>query len=204
MKSKTFSVVISAPSGAGKTTIIEKLLFDCDDLKFVISTTTRPKREKEIDGESYHFIEHNKFKQMINDNQFLEWAEVHQNYYGTSKKEIDRIKSEGKIPIFDVDVQGAKSLKDCLADAIFIFILPPSLSELKSRLMGRNTDSEEQIELRIKNSLRELDEYKNYDYIVINDDLTSAIKDVKSIIHSEKFRLEKMKSQVENIMEKKT
>lgn len=127
---------------------------------------------------------------MADRNEFIEWAFVHGNYYGTSKKEIDRICCNGKIPIFDVDVQGAGSLKGKLGSAVYIFIVPPSREVLESRLRNRRTDSEEQIQIRMRNAIRELGEYAQYDYIVVNDDLDVALNELRSIVTAELCKTE--------------
>ena len=190
MKTNKLSVVISAPSGAGKTTLINRLLGSENRFSFSISTTTRPMRAGEVDGKSYYFISEDDFRGMIDRGEFLEWARVHGNYYGTSKKEIDRICCDGKIPIFDVDVQGARTLKGTLAGAVYIFIIPPSRKVLESRLRNRKTDSEEQIQIRLGNAIRELGEYAQYDYIVVNDDLEIALNELRSIITAELCKTE--------------
>jgi len=153
--------------------------------EFSISTTTRPRRQGEIDGKSYYFINETDFRGMIDRSEFAEWAQVHGNYYGTSKKEIDRICCNGKIPIFDVDVQGARTLKGSLDSAVYIFIVPPSREVLESRLRNRKTDSEEQIQIRLRNAIRELGEYAQYDYVVVNDDLEVALNELRSIVTAE-------------------
>jgi guanylate kinase len=188
LKANNLSVVISAPSGAGKTTLINRLLGSENSFDFSISTTTRPPRNGEIDGKSYYFIPESEFRGMIDRGEFLEWARVHGNYYGTSKKEIDRICCNAKIPIFDVDVQGARSLKGTLDGAVYIFIVPPSREVLESRLRNRKTDSEEQIQIRLGNAIRELGEYAQYDYIVVNDDLETALNELRSIVTAELCR----------------
>jgi len=185
LKANKLSLVISAPSGAGKTTLINRLLSYDSRFTFSISTTTRPRRNNEIDGKSYYFVQENEFKGMVDRGEFIEWALVHGNYYGTSKKEIDRICCIGKIPIFDVDVQGARSLKGRLDGAVYIFIVPPSRGVLESRLRNRKTDSEEQIQIRMRNAIRELGEYAQYDYIVVNDDLDVALNELRSIVTAE-------------------
>jgi guanylate kinase len=134
-----FSVIISAPSGAGKTTLIEKLLIQNPVFEFAVSTTTRIKRAGESEGKNYYFVSYDEFMQMVDRGEFLEWAKVHDNYYGTTKKEVDRIKALSKIPIFDVDVQGARSLRNKLQNVISIFIIPPSIQELEKRLRHRST-----------------------------------------------------------------
>jgi len=182
---KLFSIVIAAPSGAGKTTIIRKLTAGNPDLKFSISTTTRPVRNGEKHGVNYYFTTAEEFRSMIDQGEFVEWAHVHKNYYGTTKKEIDRIKGEGKIPIFDVDVQGSSSLRKKLPGAVFIFIVPPSLQILESRLRDRNTDSNEQISVRLQNAVKELQHFHLFDYIIVNDDLEEAIDKCTSVIVAE-------------------
>jgi guanylate kinase len=185
LKANNLSVVISAPSGAGKTTLINRLLSADDRFEFSISTTTRPRREGEKAGRSYDFTDEAQFREMIGQDAFVEWAKVHGNYYGTSKKEIDRICCNGKIPIFDVDVQGARTLKCRLDSAVYIFIVPPSREVLESRLRNRKTDSEEQIQIRLRNAIKELGEYTQYDYIVVNDDLEVALNELRSIVTAE-------------------
>ncbi len=194
------SIVISAPSGAGKSTIIKRILARLDQLEFAISSTTRPKREGECCGKDYHFLSSDKFQKQIDDDGFVEWAVVHDNYYGTSKKELDRINSLGKIPLFDVDVQGAKSLRNNLYGAIFIFILPPSLQELERRLRSRNTDSEEQIQIRLGRARGEIQQSSLFDYIVINSDINAAVDDVTAIIRAAQMRYEYCETKIESIL----
>lgn len=187
----SIKIVISAPSGAGKTTLITRLVKEVRGLEFSISTTTRSSRRGEVDGKSYYFISKDEFRKRIKETAFVEWAMVHGNYYGTSKKEIDRITSDGNIPIFDVDVQGSHSLRDKLDNAVFILIVPPSIAELEKRLRLRNTDSESVIQLRLRNAVGELKHYDNFDYIVVNDDLERALDDLKSIIIAEQRRTDR-------------
>lgn len=184
-----FSIVISAPSGAGKTTIIRMLLEQNSRLAFSVSTTTRPERPGEKKGVHYYHVDHNEFEDMISEGEFVEWARVHDNYYGTTQKEIDRITGLGRIPIFDVDVQGAGSLKEKLQGALFIFIVPPSLQVLESRLRSRKTESDDQIGVRLRNARKELQEYHLFDYIIINDDLDEAVKKCSSIVTAESCRM---------------
>ncbi|RPI93931.1 MAG: guanylate kinase, partial [Spirochaetales bacterium] len=124
------------------------------------------------------------------------WAEVHQNYYGTAKKEVDRIKSTGRIPIFDVDVQGARQLKGRIDDAVFIFIAPPSVDSLRERLVKRDTESTEQIELRLSNAIKELQDYVLYDYVIINDSVESSVGSMRSIVGAEMCRMHRVKSRL--------
>ncbi|OHD71536.1 MAG: guanylate kinase [Spirochaetes bacterium RBG_16_49_21] len=195
------SLVISAPSGAGKTTLIAELLAADERLEFSVSTTTRPKREGEAQGASYNFVGLEEFQKMIRENAFLEWAEVHGNYYGTTKKEIDRIQRAGRIPIFDVDVQGARSLKRRLGKATSIFIVPPSRGILVSRLRNRKTDSESQIRIRLKKARWELTQFQLYDYIIINDDIDVAVDQVKSIVTAELCRQHRASRVISDMLE---
>jgi guanylate kinase len=170
-------------------------------LAFSVSTTTRTRREGEVDGESYYYIDDAAFKTMIDAGEFVEWAKVHTHYYGTTKKEIDRIRAAGKIPVFDVDVQGARNLRENIDDAVLIFILPPSIDSLVERLRQRNTESEEELTIRVSNAIRELREYRNYDYFIINDRLEDAIADAKSVIRAELLKRERMCAKVGAILE---
>ena len=168
---------------------------------FSISTTTRPKRAGETAGKSYNFIAESEFHDLIKRDAFVEWARVHGNYYGTTKKEIDRICHAGKIPIFDVDVQGARTLKGKLDNAVYLFIVPPSREVLESRLRNRKTDSEEQIQIRMRNAISELKEYDLYDYIIVNDDLDIALNQLRSIVTAELCRKEKVSYIISGILE---
>lgn len=196
-----FSIVVSAPSGTGKTTIIKRLMGKKRDFVFAVSTTTRLRRPGEKDGRNYYFVDEEKFKNKIQNDEFLEWAIVHENYYGTSKKEVDRIGASGKIPIFDVDTQGAKQLRGKLSNAIFIFIIPPSIDELRKRLNERGSDSKEQIEIRIRNAIGELKEYRVYDYIVINESIEKTVEDFESILRVEDYRSARNSLRIQKILE---
>jgi guanylate kinase len=197
----SLSLVISAPSGAGKTTLINMLLETDDRVAFSVSTTTRPKREGEIEGASYNFIDTEEFKKMIARGEFIEWAQVHGNYYGTTKKEIDRIQRAGKISIFDVDVQGALSLKGKLERAAYIFIVPPGRDILLSRLRKRKTDSEAQIQIRLQKALWELTQFLLYDYIVVNNDIEVALNEIRSIVTAELCRQQRLSNFITNMVE---
>lgn len=193
--------VISAPSGAGKTTLINRLLDTEDDFMFSISTTTRSRRKGELDEVHYNFVSEDEFKRMIENNEFVEWAEVYGNYYGTTKKEVDRIMESGKIPLFDVDVQGSRHLKQQIKEGVFIFIIPPSPEILEERLIGRKTENGEQLKIRLKNAYSEISEYKNFDYVIINCDLETAFQRLKSIVTAEKCRMKNIKNQIDDILE---
>ncbi len=194
-------MVISAPSGAGKTTLIRRLLGSDARFAFSISTTTRTPRPGERDGESYRFVDERRFLAMIDEGHFAEWARVHDRYYGTTKKEIDRIRSAGKIPIFDVDVQGARNLKNGPVEAVYIFIVPPSRRELEARLRNRRSESEEQIQLRLRNAMAELEAYGEYDYIVVNDDVDEAMERIRSIVTAEFCRTGRVGRLIQGILE---
>lgn len=193
--------VISAPSGAGKTTLITRLLRTDDRFMFSISTTTRQKRHGEVSGVNYYFVTKEEFRKMIDDDEFFEWAEVYGNYYGTTKKEIDRILASGKFPLFDVDIQGSKNLRLKLKNAVYIFIIPPSRDILKARLIGRQTESDEQLDIRLKHAADEIAEYKNFDYIIINNVLETSMTKLRAIIDAESCKIENMENEVNKILE---
>jgi guanylate kinase len=201
MSLNSISLVISAPSGTGKTTLIRKLMESEPRLVFSVSTTTRHMRKGEIEGKSYYFIDDETFKEMAKKEEFVEWAKVYDHSYGTSKKEIDRIRAEGNIPIFDVDVQGAKNLRLSLHDSVLVFIMPPSVSALVDRLTKRNTESKKELSLRLSKAIGEMREYEHYDYIVINDRIEDAVCDLKAIIRSEMISQKRMDSVVRKILE---
>lgn len=186
-----FSVIISAPSGAGKSTLISRIMKRDPRFSFSVSTTTRFPREGEKDGINYYFKDRKDFEKMIENDEFLEWAEVHGNLYGTSKKEVDRIHAAEKIPLFDIDVQGAKNIREKIA-GVFVFIVPPSMEELKRRLLTRSTDSQETIELRIRNASAELAYAGIYDYVIVNDSLETAENDFFSVMRAEEIKTSRM------------
>lgn len=201
MPNNDITIVVSAPSGAGKTTIIKRLLEKDGRFAFAVSTTTRPMRQGEKRGGSYYFVSREEFREKIDKDEFLEWAVVHQNYYGTSKKEVDRIGDMGKIPIFDLDVQGARSVLGKLDGAIYVFIIPPSIDSLKKRLAARGTDSEEQIRIRFENAIRELREYPMYDYIIVNENVERAVDDLEAIVQAELCRRHRRAVTIKHILE---
>ena len=179
-------IIIAAPSGSGKTTIVKRLLsLKKLNLGFSISSTSRTKRENEIDGKDYHFATLSAFKEKIQNNDFREWEEVYSNvYYGTTKSEIQRLNRKEKNIIFDIDVVGGLNIKRKFPDtSISIFIRPPNLDELKKRLIKRETESKKSIKFRLDKASKELDFSDKYDFIVINDDLELAIKETEKIIY---------------------
>ncbi|HEX2020722.1 MAG TPA: guanylate kinase [Aurantimonas sp.] len=182
-------LVLSSPSGAGKSTIARTLL-DSDPLfTLSVSVTTRKRRASEIDGVHYHFIERDAFHQMREGGALLEWAEVHGNLYGTPRAAAEKAMQDGRDMLFDIDYQGALQLqRQAKADIVSIFILPPSMAELKTRLLRRAEDSGETIAVRLKNARVEIARWRDYDYVVINDDLDRAFSAVRSIINAERLR----------------
>jgi guanylate kinase len=194
-------VVISGPSGAGKGTICKMLKDKMTDLKVSVSATTRKPREGENEGESYFFISNDEFIKKINDDEFLEYAKVYGNYYGTPKKEVFKQLKAGNDIILEIDIQGALQVKKNYPKGVFIFILPPSLKELQNRIEGRGTDSKEVILKRMKCAYDELDYAFEYDYVVLNDEVEAAVNKIKCIIDAEKNRAIRKKAIINKIRE---
>ena len=180
--------IVSAPSGAGKTTLCQKLSSIIQNLKHSVSYTTRPMRHGEINNKDYTFIKEDVFRRMASKDEFVEWAEVHGNLYGTSRKRLEAMLDKGINVMLDVDTQGARQIREKYKDGIYIFILPPSLRALRERLKKRMCNSKEEIQRRLKRAADEIREYKKYDYVIINRVFDSAIEEMKAIIFSEKLR----------------
>ena len=192
--------IVSSPSGGGKTTLISRLLTRyADDLHFSVSHTTRARRNGEQDGREYHFLSPKDFRGMIGRDEFLEWAEVHGNLYGTARKEVLPRLAAGQDVILDIDVQGVRQVKGKYPASIAIFILPPSAAELSRRLRARGLDDEGQIEKRLANAAREIDEVPQYDYAIINDDLERALGSLEAIVSAARQRPARMRDQLERI-----
>lgn len=194
-------LIISSPSGAGKTTLTRKLLESFPTLTFSVSHTTRPKRKNEVDGQDYQFVERETFERMAGDGMFAEWACVHDNYYGTSIAQLERAREQNKIGIlFDIDHQGARQIKAKLPHAVGVFILPPSMGELRRRLEGRATDPEDVIQRRFAKAKQEIEHYLFFDYLVVNDDVERAHAQLRGIVHAELSRRWRMAPRAESLL----
>lgn len=192
--------VISAPSGAGKTSLWKEILKKVENITISVSATTRPPRKGEVDGKDYIFISEKNFKDMLEKNEFLEWAEVHGYLYGTPLKNIEDAKKLNSDVILEIDVQGAKKIKEKgKVDAVYIFILPPSYDELKKRLLKRGDLPQTEIERRLKNALKELEMGEFYDYLIINDNFEKACDELRAIIISERNRMKRNRGKLKSL-----
>lgn len=194
-----FLLVLSGPSGAGKGTVSTALMKESKDIIFSISLTTRKPRPTEVDGENYFFVDEKEFERMVRDDELLEYAKVHNNYYATPKKFVFEQIEKGEIVLLEIDVQGALQIKEKYKNAIFIFLLPPNMSELKSRIVKRGTERPEDIDTRFNNAFKELDFVGEYDYFVVNNTVEQAVVDIKNIIAAEKLRVKRHKDIKENV-----
>jgi len=189
-----FLLVLSGPSGSGKGTVSESLMKNNDDIIFSTSVTTRTPRPGEVNGENYFFASREEFEEMVENDELLEHAFVHTNYYGTPKKFVFDEIEKGEIVLLEIDVQGALQIKEKYKEAVFIFLIPPTMDELRSRLVKRDTETEDEIETRYRNAFKELDFVGEYDYFVINDVIDNAVKDIETIIAAEKLRVKRHKN----------
>jgi len=180
--------IVSAPSGAGKTTILRRVMAEVGGMVFAVSHTTRSPRPGEQDGRDYFFVNQEDFLRMRDEGGFVEWAEVHGNYYGTSRSMLDSVMAEGTDVLHDIDVQGARKIRESGMEAVYIFILPPSLEVLEQRLRGRDSDPEEVIGRRLHNAVAEVEGYFEYDYVILNDDLEQALGDFKAVVNAQRLR----------------
>ncbi len=189
MQRRGLMLVLSSPSGAGKTSISRRLLETEDELTMSVSATTRPRRPGEVDGVDYHFIDQTEFQLMINRGEFLEYAKVFDNYYGTPRGPVDDVLSGGKDVLFDIDWQGTQQVADAAReDLVSVFILPPSTHELERRLMGRAQDSAEVVAQRMSKAADEISHYREYDYIIVNRDLDESVEAVRAILTAERLK----------------
>ncbi len=182
-------IVVSGPSGVGKNTVISNLFNYLPNLNYSISATTRAPRQGEIDGKNYFFLSDSEFTQRIAAGDFLEWAQVYRHYYGTPRSYVEKMLTGGLDLVLDIDVQGAAQIKKALPEAILIFLAPPSLSELKMRLMGRKTELESEIMLRLKNIDKELQAVPEYDYFIVNREIDLTCRQIECIIQSERLKV---------------
>lgn len=201
--SKGFLLVLSGPSGSGKGTVSEALMKQNDEVKFSTSVTTRKPRPSEVDGENYFFKTTEEFEQMVENDELLEYAHVHTNYYGTPKEFVFDEIEKGEIVLLEIDVQGALQIKKKYHEAVFIFLLPPTMDELKQRIIGRGTESEQDIETRFANAFKELDFVGEYDFFVVNDEVDRAVSDIQNIIAAEKLRVKRYENIKEDMVERR-
>lgn len=193
--------IISAPSGSGKSTLVKRLLARVTGLMFSVSYTTRPPRGHEVDGESYHFVRRDDFEDMIARGEFLEWADVFDNYYGTHRSVLEEARRQDKDLVLDIDVQGARQLVEKIREAVTIFILPPSRQVLERRLRARDEDKDEVIERRLRDAAEEIRRYRDYHYVLINRELAESDAILSSIVRAERVRRTRIEEQIRPILE---
>jgi guanylate kinase len=191
-KSKGSLFIVSAPSGAGKTTLCRKLVSSLPNLQFSVSYTTRQPRKGEVNDRDYTFINRQDFRLMADKGEFIEWAEVHGALYGTSRKRLEELLDSGNDVILDIDTQGAIQIKERYKEGIYIFILPPSLETLKERLKNRMTDSKEEIGKRLGRAIAEIKTFDKYDYVIINDILEDALMEFEALVISQRVSIKKI------------
>lgn len=200
MKHKGKLFVVSAPSGAGKTTLCSRLLGNFSSVGYSVSYTTRKPRHDETDTEDYYFISVEEFESMIEQGDFLEWAKVHNNYYGTSRKKVEEILESGRDVLLDIDPKGARQLREKLDYGIYIFITAPSMKDLETRLRNRRTESEEIMNLRLTNAREEIQHFNEYDYVIVNSEINRASNDLECIYIAEHLKACDI-NDIEDIME---
>jgi guanylate kinase len=197
LNNRGFPLIISAPSGAGKTSICYEVLRRVENAEYSVSVTTRARRSRERDGVDYHFVDEEDFRGMIDRGELAEWAEVHGHLYGTLKAKLSSAVERGRVVLLDVDVQGARSLKRNFSDSVLVFIFPPSPSVLSERLVSRGTDSETAIQQRLATSPQEVENVDLYDYVVVNQDFETSVSRIVNIIEAEKCALARMRPFIE-------
>ncbi|MBB3230683.1 guanylate kinase [Halomonas stenophila] len=186
--------IVSAPSGAGKTSLVRELIESLDGIQVSVSHTTRPRRDGEVDGVNYHFVDKAAFESLIERGEFFEHARVFDNYYGTSRRAVQALLAAGQDVILEIDWQGARQVRAQLPDAVSIFILPPSREELEHRLAGRGTDEHAVIAERMREAVSEMSHHDEYDYLVINDDFTTALRELQSLVIARRLTLERVQA----------
>ncbi len=197
-------LILSSPSGAGKTTLTRMLMQDQElDLTLSVSVTTRLRRSSEVDGIHYRFIDRREFERMRKGGDLLEWAEVHGNGYGTPREPVEKVLAQGRDMLFDVDWQGARQVRERLGDdVVSIFVLPPSMRELRARLERRAEDSAASIDTRLETARQEIGRWRNYQYVIVNHDLQRAYKDVLAIVAAERLRATRLEAGIEQLVER--
>lgn len=195
-KGRGLLIVISGPSGAGKGTICKTFLERNTEVAISVSATTRFPRSGEIDGVNYHFMSKEQFKKKIDDNDFLEYAEVYDNFYGTPKSNVEKLLESGKDVILEIDIQGALKVKENTEEGVFIFILPPSMEELKARIIKRGSETPESLMKRFKSAYKEINFISRYNYAVVNDEVEAAVEKLEAIICAEKCRVDRIKHSI--------
>jgi len=192
-------VVLSGPSGTGKGTVCKELLRHCPSLHYSISATTRQPRLGEVNGVNYYFTPQDQFLEMVEQNNLLEWAEVYGNYYGTPRKYVEEQLLKGYDVVLEIDTQGALQVKERFNKGILVFLLPPSLTELEDRIWKRGTDTPDTIKRRLNAATAEFDQIRNYEYVVVNDDVNAAVEKIRAIILAEKCRVSRSQKEIEAI-----
>lgn len=193
-------IIISSPSGGGKGTLIREVLKSTPDLALSVSYTTRQIRDGEVDGREYHFIGRDRFEELIEQGEFLEYATVHGNYYGTSMSQVHRTVETGVDVILEIDVQGAGIIFEKMPKVVSIFILPPSYEVLRERLTNRATETPQELDLRLSNALEEVQRYKDFKYLVVNDDIARATADIETVIRAERLRRDRQDRAISDIL----
>lgn len=202
-KKQGLLIVLSGPSGCGKNTIINKVMENNKNIWLSISCTSRAPRGEEKNGVNYYFLSREEFEQEIENDEFLEYAEYSKNYYGTPKKYIKEHLDNGEDVILEIEIQGALKVKEKIKEALFIFILPPNMKELKRRLEARNTEDQEKIDMRFKRAYEEINEVSKYNYVVVNDEVNIAARKVQSILDAERCRVDRIEEVYLNTEEEK-
>ena len=194
-------LILSAPSGSGKTSLAHRVLPQLDNLRFSVSHTTRHRRRGEEEGKEYFFVTEERFEEMIRQDEFLEWANVYGNYYGTSRRFIEALLDEGVDVLLDIDIQGALKVRELIPAAVMVFVMPPSFDVLESRLRGRGLDDDAVIERRLQVAKDEIQYYREYDFVIINRDLAQSAEELKSVITAIRCRVDRRRSQAAEIVE---
>ncbi|MDX6383113.1 MAG: guanylate kinase [Blastocatellia bacterium] len=193
-------IVVSSPSGGGKGTLIDRVLKTVPGVSYSVSYTTRAPRATEENGREYFFVDRAEFEEMIGRGEFLEWANVYGYLYGTHQKQVERERTAGKDIILEIDVQGATSIREKIADAVAIFILPPSFELLRHRLVARGTDSPADLERRLRGAPAEVEQHTNFDYVILNDDINRASQQLAAVIYAERARRDRQEARLKNTL----